>query len=262
MREQMGSGEADAHGFRNPNGESQDLGFFDFLDVINPLQHLPVIGGLYRQINGDQMSPAAHAAGGFLWGGPLSLLAGAMNGAMEEDTGKDMMGTMVAWLEGDSPADLPPGSEVGPPAAGGAEIVAATGQAGAQTAMTTPNSTATNPKQAQTEFQGAAASRLDAFIQANGNAQNTARSGLSPASMDAMAIRQSLRLDIDTADLRDARKARQGQHGTNTLTNRTPVSGPATAPGSVGSWMTQALDQYDTLKADPIQGAVATAGRS
>ena len=258
MREQMATGEADAHGFRHPNGENQDLGFFDFLDVINPLQHLPIIGGIYRQLTGDQMAPAAHAAGVFLWGGPLSLLAGVMNGAMEEDTGKDMMGTMVAWLEGDSPADLPPGSVVDT-GAGGAAALAATDQTGAQTGTQTANSAAApgnaDANGVQTVFQGAAASRLDAFIRANGNAQNTGPSGVSAASMDAMAIRQSLRLDIDTADLRDARKARAGSQDAGSLANRTPVSGPATAPGSVGSWMTQALDQYDTLKAVPPTGA-------
>ncbi|MCR9175040.1 MAG: hypothetical protein NXI19_03440 [Alphaproteobacteria bacterium] len=263
MREQMAAGEADAHGFRQPNGEEQDLGFFDLLDVINPLQHLPVVGGIYRQITGDQMSPAAHAAGGFLWGGPLSLLAGAMNGAMEEETGKDMMGTMLAWLEGDSPADLPPGSELGT-VTDAAGITAANGQQKAetdqtaQTAQTTMTATAAAESDPN-DFRGAAANRLDAFIRANGNPQtaaqntvrNTAPGALSPAAMDAMAIRQSLRLDIDTADLRDAGTARRAPSDAPTLANRTPVSGPATAPGSVGSWMTQALDQYDTMKADP-----------
>jgi hypothetical protein len=252
MRDQMPSGEADAHGFRDPNGEDQELGFFDFLDVINPLQHLPVIGSAYRQITGDQISPAALAAGGFLWGGPTGLLAGAMNSAMLEDTGQDVMGNVVAWLENESPADLAQIQDR-------SDVLNAADAADAQIANDGVQTAATDP---QTNFQGAAASRLDAFIRANGNpsasaasgASSVQASGLSPAAMEALMIRQSLRLDVDTANLRGGKNAKPSAEAIDNLANRTPVSGPATAPGSVGSWMTQALDQYDTLQSNQITG--------
>ena len=36
-----------------------DMSFGDFLGVINPLQHLPIIGTLYRSLTGDTIQPAA-----------------------------------------------------------------------------------------------------------------------------------------------------------------------------------------------------------
>jgi hypothetical protein len=253
----MASGEADAHAFHTPNGENQDLGFLDFLDVINPLQHLPVVGGIYRQLTGDQMSPAAHAAGGFLWGGPISLLTGAMNGAMVEETGKDVMSSMLSWLQGDSPADLPQGPDGAVIAAdtAGTEGLGTAGLGATGLGATAAASTESDPAAGQTSFQGAAASRLDAFIRSNGQTSgstNASAATLSPAAMDAMAIRQSLRLDIDTADLRGSKKAQPGAPASaDNLANRIPASGSGS--GSLGNWMTQALDQYDTLRDDRLQ---------
>ena len=38
--------------------------FFDFLDVINPLQHIPVVSTLYRSLTGDEIDPASHGVAG------------------------------------------------------------------------------------------------------------------------------------------------------------------------------------------------------
>lgn len=40
------------------------LNFWDFLDIINPLQHIPVISTIYRQITGDEIGAAAKVIGG------------------------------------------------------------------------------------------------------------------------------------------------------------------------------------------------------
>ncbi len=37
--------------------------FDDFIDVINPLQHLPIVSTLYRALTGDEISPQARAVG-------------------------------------------------------------------------------------------------------------------------------------------------------------------------------------------------------
>jgi hypothetical protein len=49
------------------------LTFGDLIDVVNPLQHLPVLGNVYRWLTGDDLSPAARVAGGALYGGPIGL---------------------------------------------------------------------------------------------------------------------------------------------------------------------------------------------
>ena len=51
--------------------------FGDVVDVVNPLQHIPVIGSLYRKITGDQIDPGARIAGGALFGGVIGALVSA-----------------------------------------------------------------------------------------------------------------------------------------------------------------------------------------
>jgi len=74
--------------------------FFDFLDVINPLQHIPIISTIYRSITGDEIKTAARAMGGMLYGGPIGMVAGIANGTVEETTGKDIPETLVAMATG------------------------------------------------------------------------------------------------------------------------------------------------------------------
>jgi hypothetical protein len=63
--------------------------FSDFLDIINPLQHIPVVSTVYRAITGDRIDPGARIAGGGLFGGPIGLVASMISGMVEEATGKD-----------------------------------------------------------------------------------------------------------------------------------------------------------------------------
>lgn len=83
------------------------LTFGDFLDIINPLQHLPVIGTIYREITGDEISQGARLAGGTLFGGPLGLAGAVFNNAVESHTGKDVGDNIVAMFTGDE-GDAPP----------------------------------------------------------------------------------------------------------------------------------------------------------
>jgi len=67
----------------------QGISFKDFLDIINPLQHLPVIGSLFRGATQSDINPGARLIGGALYGGPAGLAFAAMNTQMVEETGKD-----------------------------------------------------------------------------------------------------------------------------------------------------------------------------
>jgi hypothetical protein len=68
----------------------QDFTFSDFLSVINPLQHIPIVGTIYRAITGDTLAPAARVLGGTLFGGPIGLLTSAFNAIIEQTNGKDL----------------------------------------------------------------------------------------------------------------------------------------------------------------------------
>ncbi len=80
-----------------PSGawEKSTFGFGDFIDMINPLQHLPVISTIYRQLSGDEMGSAPRMIGGAIFGGLLgswvSGLASAVANVFSTNaTGKDI----------------------------------------------------------------------------------------------------------------------------------------------------------------------------
>lgn len=84
------------------------MSFGDVLDLLNPLQHIPVISSVYRAITGDTINPVARVAGDILYGaalGGIGALAGGAgavaDSAMEAKTGKDVTGTVIAGLFGD-----------------------------------------------------------------------------------------------------------------------------------------------------------------
>ncbi|WP_417798052.1 hypothetical protein [Terasakiella pusilla] len=85
------------------------LSFWDFVDMINPLQHIPVVSTAYRAITGDEIDPGARMAGGTLYGGPIGLAASAFNVILEHGTGKDAGEHVIAWFDGEeAPTDAQP----------------------------------------------------------------------------------------------------------------------------------------------------------
>ena len=46
--------------------ELEDVSFWDVLDIINPLQHIPLLSIVYREITGDTLHPTARVLGGAL----------------------------------------------------------------------------------------------------------------------------------------------------------------------------------------------------
>ncbi|MEH6496918.1 MAG: hypothetical protein V7740_14320 [Pseudomonas marincola] len=84
------------------------FGFDDFIDIINPFQHIPVISNIYREITGDELSPGSRLIGGGLFGGGIGLAASVINTAVEAETGKDIGGHVIAMFSSD---DAPDGTE-------------------------------------------------------------------------------------------------------------------------------------------------------
>ncbi|MBI2235680.1 MAG: hypothetical protein HYU60_01770 [Magnetospirillum sp.] len=88
--------------------EESGPGFGDFLDMVNPLQHIPIINSIYREVSGDDIGVGARLAGGALFGGPLGLAIAAVNSLVEAATGEDIGGHAIAMFKGDdSPAATP-----------------------------------------------------------------------------------------------------------------------------------------------------------
>jgi hypothetical protein len=86
---------------------AQDEGFFHhLLDVINPLQHLPVIGTIYRAITGEHIGNIERIAGDTLYGGLWGAVASVADVAFEAVTGKSVEDTALAWFKSDSKTDV------------------------------------------------------------------------------------------------------------------------------------------------------------
>ena len=85
------------------DGKTTDDGltFADVLDTINPLQHLPIIGTIYRELTGSTLSPTARIIGGGIYGGPLGVVLSMVDATIEEGTGRDIGSNMLAMVKGD-----------------------------------------------------------------------------------------------------------------------------------------------------------------
>jgi hypothetical protein len=72
------------------DAQDDSFGFSDVLDIINPLQHFPVIGTFYRKFTGDTIKPLSNIVGAALFGGPIGAASSAVNLAVKQGTGKDL----------------------------------------------------------------------------------------------------------------------------------------------------------------------------
>ncbi len=75
------------------------FGADDFLDLINPLQHIPVVSTLYRAATGDAISAGARLIGGGVLGGIPGLASSAANIAFESATGEDVGSALMSAAE-------------------------------------------------------------------------------------------------------------------------------------------------------------------
>ncbi len=95
-----------------------EFDFGDILDVVNPLQHIPVVSSIYRELSGDEIGPAPRILGGALFGGIVGVVASLVNVIVEDGTGKDLGEHAIAMVFGDdeapAPADQPMLAETGP----------------------------------------------------------------------------------------------------------------------------------------------------
>ena len=73
--------------------------FADVIDIINPLQHIPIISSLYRKFSGDTLDPASRIAGGSLYGGPIGAAVAIANTIFEKVHGKDIGAQTLALFE-------------------------------------------------------------------------------------------------------------------------------------------------------------------
>jgi hypothetical protein len=88
--------------FLGPDGE---FGWDDFVDLINPLQHIPLVNVAYRAITGDEIYGAARLVDAAF--GPLAGVSTAIDLAFRSVTGKSMAENGIAAIFG--PDEAPAG---------------------------------------------------------------------------------------------------------------------------------------------------------
>lgn len=82
---------------QNAGGDQGFLG--TLIDIVNPLQHIPVVSTLYREATGDTMSGIANILGGGLFGGPLGVVASVANEVVSAETGTDVGGNVMQQVQ-------------------------------------------------------------------------------------------------------------------------------------------------------------------
>lgn len=259
------TGEADPSG-PETGGTDESLGFADFIDIINPLQHLPVIGTLYRELTGDTMSETARMAGGVVWGGPAGLVGALANTITERESGGDLGATALAMARGGVAGDDPaapaadpatalasaPTSAIptplGPPSPAVAQFAAAapSGGADAQPGLASVSNPAADSAPAQ-EFSGNAASRLDAFIQR----ASAVRTADQVPVRDAVKSSAGAELTATAAAMKSApprASTAAASSEPHRLETATPLRLASDGNTDVAHWMMRALDRYETMK--------------
>jgi hypothetical protein len=84
--------------------EQEEFGFRDLIDIINPLQHIPIVATLYRHMTGEKIGAVPRVIGGALWGRIGGFVSGLVNVFVDWFTGKDIGDHIYSALFGD-PSD-------------------------------------------------------------------------------------------------------------------------------------------------------------
>lgn len=112
--------------------------FMDVLDTLNPLQHIPVISTIYRELTDDEPGAVSRLLGGALYGGPIGLALASIDSIIDDQTGKDtgehvwaaIMGdddpTQAPTAVADAVPETPAPADSNPPAPAAAPLVAVT----------------------------------------------------------------------------------------------------------------------------------------
>lgn len=260
------------------------LTFGDFLDVINPLQHIPIVSTIYRALTGDEISTGARLAGGTIYGGPLGLIGAVVNEAVQDATGRDVgetalaamgfggednAGEAVADASGLAPDDPPVGVQTPPrpgEAPGEALTLAAAARAAAlEPAAGKPLDLARAPVETPTGTLGAdaplelSASAQAALLRLTGAPATLAGRAQAEAARDVVATQQKTALR-DTAAAPAATPAAAAPVAltppVRTTQTASLISAQETAtatdtalsPAQIPSAMMAALEKYEALR--------------
>ncbi|ARJ66001.1 hypothetical protein WV31_10220 [Magnetospirillum sp. ME-1] len=88
-------------------GKDGEPSLWDLFDVINPLQHIPLLGSVYRELSGDRIGVVAKMGGDTLYWGIPGLIFSAVDIAFGQIAGKEPGRMVFDALFGDDAAPAP-----------------------------------------------------------------------------------------------------------------------------------------------------------
>lgn len=100
-----------SRGQRPPAGGRLD--FASLIASLNPLMHIPVLGGIYSAATGERPIPAVRIFVSTLIAGPIGFAASIADSVVEEATGKTMVEQAIAAISPDAPASQPVAAQPG-----------------------------------------------------------------------------------------------------------------------------------------------------
>ena len=99
--------------------KKEGMSFGDFLDIINPLQHIPIVSTIYRMVTEDDIGVGSRVLGGALFGGPIGLIGAGLTAIFEEISGgtvEEHVASLWNTLtdDGDATAQIATAEKTGP----------------------------------------------------------------------------------------------------------------------------------------------------
>jgi hypothetical protein len=247
--------------------------FKDLLDIVNPLQHLPIIGSIYRYLTGDEPSGGARIVGDALYGGPIGFGVGVVTTMLTDSKGEDLGEQALADVFGPRGGEAPAKTQLAQSATHAAQAQAGAAVVTAATAGTAANAA---PLSLADETPEQATKLVTALYRSPLPAKTTPKAASAPAAPDpsfaalnARFRRQSTTVRTATGQVLNnqpvplelssnllssprlalsppAASARMATAAPSATTARAATTIPATNP--IAQKMLEALDKYEQLK--------------
>ncbi|HXC55576.1 MAG TPA: hypothetical protein VNU97_09785 [Rhizomicrobium sp.] len=159
--------------------------FGDLLDIVNPLQHIPVVSTLYRAITGDEIKTFPKIAGDTLYGGITGFASSMADTIFTKLTGKSVGDTVLAFVE----KEFSPSSDAAPATALASAAPAQPGGSGGILGWLEKEFSASPPSDAApTALASAAPLTTTATSVASDAPALPAPAAVAPAALDTIVI--------------------------------------------------------------------------
>ena len=89
------------------SADDEPFSFWDMLDLINPLQHIPGVNTIYRELTGDTIKTPVKVIGATILGGPIGFAVAMADAAVTKSTGKDIGQHAMAMFNGNHATAAP-----------------------------------------------------------------------------------------------------------------------------------------------------------